>query len=820
MYARIPLLLLAAVLALVAAPRASAQQIWWRWQHPTPVGGTLSDVALLPSGAAVAVGQSGAIIRSTDAGASWAQVPQTDASTIVTLAFRDELTGLAADDNGWIHGTTDGGKSWRIIGGDGATIVYALTFVTGNVVVAVGVSSGTGQGATLRSSDGGRTWLIEGAPVGGPLFGVTAVDESHLWAVGSGRIILASRDGGLTWRPQLDPSDMNALYSVDFVDTLVGVAAGGNGIALRTTNGGDTWTRLPLDGGGFPFHSVSFGDARNGIIIGNGNGNGNGFGYRSTDGGATWSAMTVPPGIARGRLGDNGAGLMVGISGAVYRTTNGGETWLSSSRFITWEFFTDVAFADSAHGLAVGDRGVMMRTSDAGASWIRDTVDKSVGMFTSIAFGDPLHAVASTRENRLFATTDGGITWSFWKPAKPVGRTRAVEMKGASHAWAVGDDGLMRATTDGGATWHDQTGTTRTLSHVDFYDETQGFALGADILLSTTDGGQAWTSHELPLSHQGVAALAISTVGSGECYIALSNGDLAHTTNAGTTWKMTPLPRCESAITIQFIDRNEGWAAFANASIYHTTDGGAMWRYEPGMMIPTEGEGGASIFFTDSRNGTLVGKDGAILRYVPDQEHAMSRPVPLAPRCGIEHVYGGLEFRWASVPGATGYRLQVSTSENFGMSRLPFAVDRSDLSDTMVYQQVPLIPGTVYFWRVAALLGDAMSGWSEPCTFTAGEGDGVPREMPERPLSFSLSEPRPNPASGSATMLLHLERAGRIRLSLHDMAGRELRVLGEETMEAGDRVVTVETGALSNGAYLLRAAGAVGSVERVILVRR
>jgi len=43
----------------------------WQWQNPSPTGNQLYAVRFLDASTAVAVGEAGAILRSTDAGASW-----------------------------------------------------------------------------------------------------------------------------------------------------------------------------------------------------------------------------------------------------------------------------------------------------------------------------------------------------------------------------------------------------------------------------------------------------------------------------------------------------------------------------------------------------------------------------------------------------------------------------------------------------------------------------------------------------------------------------------------------------------------------------
>src|SRR5690349_20788422 len=66
------------------------------------------------------------------------------------------------------------------------------------------------------------------------------VDARTGWAVGRDATILATRDGGETWRA-LDRGDRN-LYGVAFADLNIGWVVGDGGTIRATRDGGATWT--------------------------------------------------------------------------------------------------------------------------------------------------------------------------------------------------------------------------------------------------------------------------------------------------------------------------------------------------------------------------------------------------------------------------------------------------------------------------------------------------------------------------------------------------------------------------------------------------
>lgn len=80
-------------------------------------------------------------------------------------------------------------------------------------------------------------------------------DASTGWAAGAGGTILATADGGATWRRQ--PSGVYSdLHGLWFADSRRGWAAGANGALLVTVNGGLTWQSRDT-GGDTPFLAMA-----------------------------------------------------------------------------------------------------------------------------------------------------------------------------------------------------------------------------------------------------------------------------------------------------------------------------------------------------------------------------------------------------------------------------------------------------------------------------------------------------------------------------------------------------------------------------------
>src|SRR5438128_710826 len=109
--------------------------------------------------------------------------------------------------------------------------LHGVSFVDANNGTAVG-----DDGAIIRTTDGGHSWIIQSSGTTSGLYGVSFADASNGTAVGSDGTILRTTDGGTDWVSQTSGTS-NDLFGVSFSDTSHGTAVGGNGTLLRTTDG-------------------------------------------------------------------------------------------------------------------------------------------------------------------------------------------------------------------------------------------------------------------------------------------------------------------------------------------------------------------------------------------------------------------------------------------------------------------------------------------------------------------------------------------------------------------------------------------------------
>ncbi|WP_321928672.1 WD40/YVTN/BNR-like repeat-containing protein [Paraburkholderia guartelaensis] len=197
----------------------------------------------------------------------------------------------------------------------------------GTRIVAVGE-----HGIVLLSDDDGQSFRQAAkVPVSSTLTAVTFSDAEHGWAAGHWGTIIATQDGGETWKLQrVDTSTDQPLFSVDFLDAREGFAAGLWSLLLATHDGGSTWTRVPVPkpvGDSRADRNLYrvFSDHANAIYITAEQGSV----LRSRDGGANWSWLETggKGSLWAGTAAPDGRLMVGGLLGNTFESRDGGQTW-------------------------------------------------------------------------------------------------------------------------------------------------------------------------------------------------------------------------------------------------------------------------------------------------------------------------------------------------------------------------------------------------------------------------------------------------------------------------------------------------------------
>ncbi len=590
----------------------------------------------------------GAVWATANEGQDWT-------STIVPTAPLDSVTVLGS--LAWASATCvgadpgctpavlesqDGGATWAVIA---ATSVGSLSFV--DAQHGFGVDAGS-QGSThvLATTDGGRTWATAAgaAPceTGFAAAAVSFADANNGWvaceaesAVGnSSKEVVATSDGGASWTVRsrirlAGNSPVGSLplpgtfRSLDMLASGTGVAATWNEGLIRTTDGGATWTRLPLGavGGSLQWPGAA--------ITGDG-----GLFALTMDVTSNDTSATFNLGLTDGRdwkpYGEF-ARLPAPGTSPTLEPASPPQPALASS----------VAFFDATHGIATGgdaNHAYLWRTADGGKSW---SVSAHGGTSASIMaiHGDRAWMAVSTCPAGAQAgdsactasierSDDRGATWAVIGHATltsmSFGNAKVGFGIGPLPHSASGDttsgNGLGPYTTlDGGATWSPLANSRPCGSldpvSVSFVSATQGW-LGCEGMggageaskgvMETIDGGRTWTWRSRVYGPSGstnigsisitdyLAFLSMDADGRG-MWVGLRNSTF-RTSDGGRTWVSCPPGEFDAFQT-------------SGAAI---VPGGPWFVVQSGSNIGTDPVGAARLMRSDDEGASWTQVGGFI----------------------------------------------------------------------------------------------------------------------------------------------------------------------------------------------------------------
>lgn len=270
----------------------------------------------------------------------------------------------------------------------------------GSRIVAVGQ-----RGHILFSDDAGKSWRQAEVPVSSDLVAVSFPTATNGWAVGHDGVVLRTTDAGVTWTVQLDGLKVGGVMVEYYLREAAALSADDPKRAGQLI---DEARRFEAQGAENPFLDVWFRDASEGFVVG-------AFGLvlHTTDGGAHWApwlhALDNPRGLHLYAVRGIGSDVYIsGEQGLLLKLERG------DTRFRALELpykGTLFGITGSTRSLvAYGLRGTALRSTDGGRSWQQTPTGLQVGL-TAGTLQDDGRIVIVSQAGHILSSTDDGASF-------------------------------------------------------------------------------------------------------------------------------------------------------------------------------------------------------------------------------------------------------------------------------------------------------------------------------------------------------------------------------------------------------------------------
>ncbi len=278
------------------------------------------------------------------------------------------------------------------------------------------------------------------------LRGLSAVDDSIVWASGTRGALLRTLDSGNTWQacyiPGADSLDFRDVEAFD--QNLAYIMSAGSGEKSRiykTTDGGQTWQLQFMNQTAEAFFDgMAFWDEENGIAYSDPVAAKHLL-ITTENGGQTWTRIPPEnlPELQEGEYGfaASGTGIVTygsshvwiasgGMAARIFHSADRGQSWAVYSTPIVSgtqsSGIFSLAFRDMQHGIAVGGdyanpeqaNGNVACTADGGKNWRLIAEPSQLGYRSCVAYvpgTSPPMVVAVGSEASSFSA-DEGLTWT------------------------------------------------------------------------------------------------------------------------------------------------------------------------------------------------------------------------------------------------------------------------------------------------------------------------------------------------------------------------------------------------------------------------
>lgn len=392
-------------------------------------------------------------------------------------------------------------------------------------------------------------------------------------------------------------------------------------------------------------------------------------------------------------------------------------------------------------------------------------------------------------------------------------------------------------------------GTTNNLSDVWFTDANTGYVCGIyGTLLKTTNAGQTWFNLNSGTTE---SLLNIHFINSLTGYLVGGNGIFLKTTNAGVNW-LSSYPAYNSLWGVYFINNQTGWITGIASTCKKTTDGGTTWLNQ---VLPIGSASLNKVVFNNGKGFISVRNSVTNLLTTTDEganwvdskirtgllstsDFCFSNNFGMA--AGFESINNyahpsifittnnGQTWFEPTLPNRKGSINSVSHCGNYCYAVGVYWNDSIYNNKGLIlvssnsganWAEEPWLDG-VDLTGVFTTVTDAYIVGYEGLILKSPHSVGITPIGSVVPKDYSLSQNYPNPFNPVTNIKFSLPKSGAVKLAVYDLTGKEVEVLVNQSLSAGDYKVDFTANKLASGIYFYRLqAGNFIETKKMILVR-
>ncbi len=326
------------------------------WYQSQQIGSSISsqyfDAVITPNGTIHAAGSFGAMVRSTNSGATFTFETSLTDGYVSDIEFVNANTGYAV--TGFNHGdilkTTNAGATWDLQTSTHILPIYGTAFTSPETGYLAGSLT------IYKTTNGGIKWDSIYISTTNEIFtDVFFTNANTGYVIGSYGRQLKTTDAGASWVPTTISSSGTLLSSIYFVNDNTGFAVGDNNAALKTTNAGATWSPMSVSVPFTSLNNVFFTDESNGYISAS-----TGI-YRTTNAGDSWILLATPTGGYAGVQFRGNIGYAIAGDGKIIKSTDAGTGWIVQPT-VTTNGLSALYFNSDNYIYAGGLLGTLLKT--------------------------------------------------------------------------------------------------------------------------------------------------------------------------------------------------------------------------------------------------------------------------------------------------------------------------------------------------------------------------------------------------------------------------------------------------------------------------